>query len=162
MNEEAKQIIAFLLKRSGRTSLPESEFYLTMSMDLQWCSPKIAKEFVSQALQSGLLSKKEDDLSPSFDTKTVEIPTGFHPDLSSLSLKDESPSSDDLFDAVCDCISKHTKKSKESIADEIREEAQTKKLHESVAALMVAKRYEIDIKPFLPQVKESMFTENTE
>jgi len=163
MTDEAKQIIAFLLKRSGRPSLPESEFYLTMSMDLQWCSPKIAKSFVSQALESGLLTKKDDELSPSFDSKKVEIPTGFHPDLSSLTItnKKEEPSTD-LLTSLYDVIASATKKSTDDIAIEVEKEANTKTLSLPVASLMVAKRHDVDITPFLSQVKETIFTKNKE
>jgi len=162
MSEEAKQIITFLLKRSGRTALPESEFYLIMSMDLQWCSPKVAKEFVSQALKSGLLSRKDDELSPTFDTKSIEIPTGFHPDLSSSTFKDTPASSSDLLNEIISHIVQHSKKTKQNITAEIQDEAKTKKLHEPVAALMLAKRYNVDIASFLPRVKDLLFIENKE
>jgi hypothetical protein len=156
MNDEAKKIIAFLLKRSGKKSLPESEFYLTMSMDLQWCSPKTAKQFVSQAIENRLLLKKDDELSASFDSKNVEIPTGFHPDESSFVIDSEEKisSDEDIVSSIIRAISEKSNMSPEDIQKLINNESKIKMLDERIAALLVAKRYQVNIDQFLPIIRK--------
>ncbi len=154
MNEEAKKIIAFLMKRSGKKSLPESEFYLTISMDMQWCPPKLAKEFVKNALHSGLLEKNEDLLTPTFDVKKIVIPTGFHPSKSSFQVKPDRSVSPNhtIFDQIIVELSKQSDLSAEEVKKKIKTIADEKLLCLDVAALLLAKKYSVEIEPFLSNI----------
>lgn len=162
MNDDAKKIIAFLMKRSGKTTLPESEFYLTISMDLQWCPPKQAKAFVASAVQAGLLTKKDDQLSPTFDVKAVTIPTGFKPsiDMFQKKMMEPSDSKQDIVQQLSDAIAEKTDDSVNQIKKTIDTHAAEKMVSKEVAALLLAKKYDIVIDSFLPLVKNQLFTEN--
>ena len=70
MNSEAKTIIAFLFKRSGKKEMIQSEFYLTLSMDLKWFTPKKAKDFTNWSLKNNILLKSEGVLKPNFNRLT--------------------------------------------------------------------------------------------
>jgi hypothetical protein len=89
MYDDAKQIIAFLFARSGKKKLTTSELYLTLSMDLQWCSPKIAKEFVFGSHRLGLLLQEGNHFSPSFNTQDIDIPLAFFPSEKMFILSDQ-------------------------------------------------------------------------
>ena len=79
MNSEEKIIIAFLFKRSGKKEMTQSEFYLTLSMDLKWFTPKKAKDFTISSLKNNIILKKEDFLKPNFNINNIDIPLGFVP-----------------------------------------------------------------------------------
>jgi hypothetical protein len=164
MSNDMEKIIAFLMKRSGKKSLPESEFYLTMSMDLQWCPPKQAKLFVANALEIGLLAKKDDQLSPTFDVKDVSIPTGFKPSKEMFQKKMVKPSTskEDIVQQISDAIAEKTGDSVDEIKKTIETSASEKMVSRDVSALLLAKKYDISIDPFLPLVKDQLFTENKE
>ena len=51
MESDAEIIIAFIFKRSGKQKLKLSEFYLPLSMQLNWFSPQEAKDFVKIAIK---------------------------------------------------------------------------------------------------------------
>jgi len=164
MNGDAEKIISFLLKRSGKKALPESEFYLTLSMDLQWCPPKQAKLFVANALRAGLLTKNDDQLSPTFDVKDVSIPTGFKPSEEMFQKKIVKPSTStgDVVQQISDIIAEKMGESVDEIKEAIEKSASDKMIANDVAALLFAKKYDISIDSFLPLVKKHLFTENKE
>ena len=94
MPSEAERIIAFLFKRSGKEKLKTSEFYLTLSMELKWLSPKEANTFLKNAIKERLLVKKGDNITPAFDYEKIVVPTGFQPSREIQAVKkDESEES---------------------------------------------------------------------
>ena len=46
MNSEAQKVIAFVFRRSGKKQIPYSDFYLTLSMELNWFTPDDARKFL--------------------------------------------------------------------------------------------------------------------
>ena len=82
MDETARKIIAYVFKKTGKKKLSESEFYLTISMDLKWCPPDASKEFLKNLISNGLLNKDDKHVFPNFDVDTVVIPIQFQPDKS--------------------------------------------------------------------------------
>ena len=87
MADEAQIILAFLFKRSGKTTVKESELYLPLSLELGWFTASQAHQFVQYALQQGLLEHDNDHVSPSFDVNMIEIPVGFKPTQTSFQIK---------------------------------------------------------------------------
>ena len=79
MASDAETIIAFVFKRSGKSELFYSDFYLTLSMDLNWFTPNDAKNFVNKAIESGLLERKDEKILPTFDIESINVPLGFYP-----------------------------------------------------------------------------------
>jgi hypothetical protein len=161
MESEAKIILAFLFKRSGKTELKESELYLPLSMELGWLSTKESQEFVTYAIAQGLLVKKEGKVRPTFSFESISIPVGFTPS-KRLSREDTHPQkTGNVLDAIVQEIHKKTNQDETEILDEIRKEAQEKHLLVEVAALSVAKRCDLDVTAWLDPVEAILFTENT-
>jgi len=156
MNDEARNVLAFIFKRSGKQTLPASDVYLAISMELQWCSPKEAKAFVKEAAISGLLVEKDAGVTPNFDVEEVEIPTGFRP--SKECFNNLGKQSKDVFFLVIERIKKHKNSSEEEIKREIDEIVQNKQISSDVAAIFLAKKYDCAIDDLIPEVKSKLFT----
>ena len=77
----AKQIIACVMKRTGKDEIVESDFYLTISVQFQWCPPRLAKEFMHHALKDSLLKQQGNLISAGFNVNSVNVPVGFKPKL---------------------------------------------------------------------------------
>ncbi len=60
MNDECKIIIAFVFNRAGKKEMSFSEFYLTLSMDLNWFTPDDAKTFTKNAIENSLLKEEKE------------------------------------------------------------------------------------------------------
>jgi hypothetical protein len=157
MQEEAKQVIAFIFKRSGKKTLPASDVYLAISMELQWCSPKEAKMFVKEAVIHGLLIEEKQGITPSFPVDTIEIPTGFIPSKDCFVKMDslaESAKNIEILNIVVSRVKQKTKKSEEEIKKEIQEIASQKLIYEEIAAVFYAKKMDIKIDDLLDEVEK--------
>ena len=69
MNNEAQKVIAFVFKRSGKKQISYSDFYLTLSMELNWFTPDDAKKFLDFAIDNKFLIREKDMVQPNFDFK---------------------------------------------------------------------------------------------
>jgi hypothetical protein len=162
MNDEAKQIIAFVFNRSGKKHLQESDVYLTISMELKWCSPKIAKDFVSNACVVGLLGKDGEEVTPLFDPHAILIPLGFRPTEEMFVLGNnqqhiEVYEQKKAIDMLIERVLKKTSLDKGLIRDEIQALSEKKHLYEYSAAAILARSYEVNIVDIIPKLKEEAF-----
>ena len=78
--EKAKNLIAFLFQRSGKTRLDEKELYMSLSYELRWFTPEKAKIFLHKSVENGLLKSEGEEYCPTFDYQNVQIPLGFTAD----------------------------------------------------------------------------------
>ncbi len=162
MYDEAKQIIAFVFNRSGKKSLQDSEVYLTISMELKWCSPKIAKEFVSNACVVGLLGKEEEEITPLFDPQAILIPLGFRPTeemfvLGNNQQRIEVYEQKNAIDMIIERVQNKTSLGRVVIQDEIQALIEKKQLHAYSAAAILARSYGVNIVDIIPKLKEEAF-----
>jgi hypothetical protein len=155
LNSEAKIIIAFLFKRSGKKEINQSEFYLTLSMDLKWFTPKKAKDFVMLSLKNNILLKKEDTLKPNFDINNINIPLGFVPSQDVFyEQKDETNKSYlNIIDQIVKRIAENTGQNSKDILEKIKDVEKEKNIHFEVAALLVGLENNIVIDDFFEEVK---------
>ena len=79
MESEAKKIISFVFKRSGKIRLDKSKFYLSLSLDLKWFSPEKAKNFMNNAIEQNLLVEENNLIEPNFNIYKISIPFGYKP-----------------------------------------------------------------------------------
>jgi len=159
MYDVAKQIIAFVFNRSGKKHLQDSEIYLTISMELKWCSPKIAKDFVTNACAVGLLGKDGEEVSPLFDPHGILIPLGFRPTEEMFVLGNNQQNIEvyeqkNAIDMLIERIQDKTSLDKKLIRDEIQVLAEKKQLHVYSAAAILARSYEVNIVDIVPKLKE--------
>lgn len=86
MNDLA-YVVSMPFKRKGKEVLKESEFVLSLSIDLNWFAPEKAKIILSEAEKEGLLKREGELVTPAFDISGVEIPQGFKPEKDILEKK---------------------------------------------------------------------------
>jgi hypothetical protein len=161
MNEEVKQVLAFIFKRSGKKILPASDVYLAISMELQWCSPREAKNFVKNEIRSGVLIEQDNGVTPSFEVDEVRIPTGFKPSKHCF-IKQDTPKTDlssgDVVSLMVQRIKNKTNMTEEDITNNIKILAKEKLLSEEVAAIFLGKKKKCDIQDLIPLVRNTLFT----
>ena len=160
MNSEAKIIITFLFKRSGKAKLSFSELYLTLSMNLNWFTPDDAKEFVNLAIKEKLLIKKEDLVYPGFEHEKITIPIGFAPTKNVFEKKKvetEGEKSEDILSKIVKQIIEKTKLSNDEILKKIREIEKEKNITSEVAALLVGKEFDVSLEEAYADVENKIF-----
>jgi len=165
MNDEiAKRIITFVMKSNGKQEILESEFYLTLSMKLQWCSPHLAKQFIQRALQDILLMKKKGLLSSSFSLKDVSIPIGFNPTNEFFQNYKPKQSSLDVVikPDLLSYITSNTSFSDNEIQTNIKSIMTEKQVSRNIALLLFGKKHDVSIDSYMVSVEEDFFIENTE
>ena len=163
MNEEiAKQIIVFVFKRNGKNEISESDFFLTISIKLQWCPPHTAKHFVERIIQEGLLIKKNELLSAGFPTDLISIQTGFKP--SHEFFKEFEPKQSSL-DVASDTdlfskIASDGKLSIEQLRTAVEIISDEKVITRDIALLLFAKKQNINFMSYIIEVENAMFSED--
>jgi hypothetical protein len=161
MHTEAKIIIAFLFNRSGKPALKESELYLPLSMELGWFSTKEAQEFVAYAVEQGLLVKKDGTLHPTFPIETITIPVGFAPKKKTFAKKKEQPKEETIIENIASRISEKTGRDTAEVREEITRVASEKKILPEVAALFVARKYDLPCEEWYDAVETILFKGST-
>jgi hypothetical protein len=159
MPSESEIIIAFIFKRSGKTMLSFSEFYLSLSMDLNWFSPKQAKEFVNIALKQKLLTEKDDIIKPNFDINNIIVPVGFYPSKKAMEEKRVKKiiKETNVLDELIDKIVKKSKLNKKDIEKKIYTIEKEKNINPEIAALLIGKDYNIPLEEFYKKIEEKIF-----
>jgi len=168
MNErdEAKIILTFLLKRSGKTQVKEAELYLPLSLELKWFTSSQASQFVQYALQNKLLEKKDNLVTPTFDVSAVSIPVGFKPSTSTFTssqqpmpqVNNNKPS--DLSKELVNHLCQHTQKEKQQLDKEIQQLIKEKNITYETALLLYGYNKNISIDNFIEQVEETLTIKN--
>jgi len=165
MSNEEEKIIAFVFKRSGLNEISFSKFYLTLSMDLNWFTPEEAKSFTNNAINKGLLDKKNDFLKPSFDVENTSIPVGFYP------MKKPSRGAEDhknatkgaeFIENMIDLLSKKATLDVNIVNEKINKIVKEKNLIPEVAALLVGKELALDLEDYFNDVEKQIFKESKE
>jgi hypothetical protein len=164
MESELKIILAFVFKRSGKPLLSSSELVLPLAMELHWFSLKEAKAVLHLAEQRELVMKDGDSYAPSFDLKKITIPVGFVPsqklrDMLTTLSTDHPKQSLPMVQRIVDAIVSTTGMNPADIEETINKKSDSHLLTREVAALLIAKKYEVDIQDFLPEITVRHSTE---
>lgn len=161
MTSETEIIIAFIFKRSGKTELDFSEFYLSLSMDLNWFPPKQAKEFINMALKHKLLIKKDDQVKPTFDYNKISIPVGFYPSKQVFEEKEvkKSVKEEDVLKEIIRRIVEKTDLNTQAVIKKLQEIEKEKNITSEVAALLVGKDYDVVLKDYFDEIEQRVFRE---
>jgi hypothetical protein len=158
MTSEAEIIIAFVFKRSGKTQLSHSEFYLTLSMELNWFTPESAKDFVNQSVKQKLLIKKDDQVKPSFDIKKITVPIGFYPSKQLFEKEDIETDikEEDVLKKIIRCIIEKTELNEKKIIEKIKEIEKERNINSEVAVLLVGKEYDVPLEEFFEKIEKKI------
>ena len=161
METEARIILAFLFNRSGKPGLTEAELYLPLSMELGWFSTSEAQEFVAYAIAQGFLEEKDGMLQPTFPIETIAVPVGFTPKKKTFPKKKKSTKEESVLEAIASRICEKTGRDIAEVHAEITQVASEKKIMPEVAALYVARTYNLSLDEWFHAVEEALFTGNT-
>jgi len=165
MIEEIQHIIAFIFKRSGKQKLSYSEFYLTLSMELNWCAPHIAKEFTDALITKGYLMREDEDITPTFSLKTISIPTGFSPskkvfDANTI-IHYIAPNQAQMYEQIIERITQQTTQSKDEISQGINQYKTKLHITQEIAGFLYAKKLDVPIDDLLKKMTVLDVKENT-
>lgn len=151
--EELMETIAYLFQRKGKNTLTEKELILSTSMDLGWFSPGEAKQLIDVCRKLRLLENKDNGLSPTFDYKNISIPIDFIPSKKILQLEIQEP----LLLSIVRRIHEKTGQKQNKIIAEINKKQNALDVEIEVAAILVAKKYDIDILGYLREAEMEIY-----
>lgn len=160
MGSDAETIIAFIFKRSGKSEITYSDFYLTLSMDLNWFTPDNAKIFINKAIKNKLLEKKDEVICPGFNIDKISVPLGFYPSkkLFEDKISDQEQIVEEyLIDKIVHKISSMTKIKEREIMSNIKKIQSEKNIIREVAALLFGKEHNVPLQDFFNEIEKSFF-----
>lgn len=147
--EELKKLISFIFQRSGKGKMLEKDIYMILSFELGWMTPKQGKKVIEKSLELGLIKKDGEEIIPNFDYKSVEIPLGFKFDAEKIEEMEM-----DLLSKIIARIVKNSKFGEKKIREEIRKISENLDIYPEIAALLLAKKYGIEINDLIMEAKE--------
>jgi len=144
MTAELKKCLTMIFRRKGKELLGEHEFVYAASMDLHWFPPKEAQKLLEVAMREGLLKLSQGMLSPTFELVDENLELDYRP--SDDMLKSHTkPEKNDLFYDITSKIMSGAKLPKKEVVSKINKMRERMDIDIEVAALLVARGYEIDI-----------------
>ncbi len=168
--EELKRAVSAPFKKNLAPSLPVKDFEFSLAFDLKWFSPKTASKVKALALDMGVLSLKDGQLSPGFDVDTVRLPHSFKPaedflqrleclasscssEKSSSKLSSTIPESLD-FEHILEFVSANTCLNKQTLASEVNsmQDRLSYMVDIRVVALIVARKFGCDTESIFEKV----------
>ena len=160
MESEAKKIISFIFKRSGKIQLEKSEFYLTLSVDLNWFSPDEAKNFMRYVIKQNLLKEINTILEPNFDINNISIPFGYSPNIDSYKINDikNEKKTIDITDIILKKLN-YNSSEKKKIVDNIVNISNEKNIYSNVASLLVFRGLNIKLSDYIKIAENQIIIE---
>lgn len=147
--KELKKLMAFLFQKSGKERLSEKEIYNMLSFQLGWMSPKEGRKAIEIAIEKKIVRKENDEIIPNFDYMEVEVPLGFKFDGEMLEKMCK-----DLLSRIIDKILENSDFGEKRIREEIRKLSDSMDIYPEIAALLLAKKIDIDIEEFIKEARE--------
>jgi hypothetical protein len=151
--EELMDALAYLFQRKGKDVLSENELILSASMDLGWFSPDEMKQLIDVCLELKLLSRADQGLKPNFDYRSLSIPLDFTPSKNILEMESQEP----LLLSIVRSIDEKTGLGRNNIIAEINKKQSSLDVEIEVAAILIAKYYDVDISGFLRETEAEIF-----
>ena len=144
MASETETIITFVFNRAGKKEMGFSEFYLTLSMELNWFTPEDAKTFAKNAVESKLLTEKKEMVQPGFNIYEVKVPLGFRPSKQVFKKEPDTEKKEvNLLQIIIQRIAEKSNLDEKTIMKQVNKIEQEKNITAEVAALLVGKEYDI-------------------
>lgn len=166
--EELKRVVSAPFKKNLAASLPEKDFEFSLAFDLKWFSPKLASEVKGRALETGLLSLRDNVLVPCFDLESVRLPHAFKPPENFLELMEKPGKSGNSsadrrreeisFEQILDFISADTGISRQRLVSEINsmQDRLSYLVDIRIVALIAAKKFGCNIERILEKVSKAV------
>jgi len=160
MASERETIIAFVFNRAGKKEMSFSDFYLILSVHLNWFKPEEAKTFTKKAIKDKLLTEKKDMVTPGFNIDESKIPLGFHPSKQIFEDKQEKietkTEETSILNLIIQKIVEESNLSEEMVFSEIQKIKEEKNITSEVASLLYSKEFEIDLKEFYDKIEKEI------
>jgi len=134
-----EKLIAFLFQTTGKDRLTEKEIYMILSFKLGWLTPAEGKKAIQKALEKNLIKKEGEEIIPNFDYKSIDIPFEFKFDSKMLEVEE------DFYSKIVARIVGSKNIGEKKVRKEIEELAEKNDIYKEVAALVIAKRYGVEI-----------------
>ncbi|AKB27227.1 hypothetical protein MSSIT_0508 [Methanosarcina siciliae T4/M] len=166
--EELKRVVSAPFKKNLVASLPEKDFEFSLAFDLKWFSPKVASEAKSRAIEAGLLSLKDGDLSPGFEVESVRLPHAYKPPEGFLEIKEKTEKSGKSsagrqkeamsFEQILDFVSADTGLNRQRLVAEINsmQDRLSYLVDIRIVTLIVAKKFGCDIDGVIGKVSKAV------
>jgi hypothetical protein len=146
--DDLKKLVAFVFQRKGADTMEEKEFYMMLSFELGWLTPKEGLKIVEQAFDRQLLKKQGELICPTFDFKNEEIPLGFKYDNKKL-----GEMTMDLLSRIVEQITQTDATDEKTVREDIQTAAKQLHVFPEVAAILIAKKKDIDVDEFIEEAK---------
>lgn len=156
MNKEDKIIIAFIFNRAGKKEISFSEFFLTLSMGLNWFRPDGAKTFINTCLKNNLLKEENKLIKPNFNTDEIKIPTGFYPSEKIFKKEEVKKENENILDIIVNKIIEKSNLDKKTILHHIKEIEKEKNITTEISALLIGKEYDINFEETTEEIERKI------
>ena len=150
---ELEVALSQLFQKKGKGSLTEKEFVFAASLDLRWFTPKEAQKFLDIGIESELLALDKDRVKATFDYKGVNIPKNYAP---TTELLQSSVKPKGVFLKIVDQISTSKDIPSKDVISLVNQTQDRMGIDVEVAALIVARKYGLDISEYLDSVEEDI------
>lgn len=156
MNKEYKTIIAFIFNRAGKKAISFSDFFLTLSMDLNWFRPNDAKNFINNCIENNALKNENNLIKPNFNIDEIKIPTGFNPHEKILKSKKIMKENENIVDIIVEKIIEKSNLDKKTILNQINVLEKEKNLTTDISALLVGKDYYLNFEEITEKIERKI------
>ncbi|MFQ5883479.1 MAG: DUF2240 family protein [Thermoplasmata archaeon] len=150
---ELKQTVAMLFSRKGKPSMTETNFILMASMGFRWFPPKDAQKLLDIAIETNLVTRKDGEIVPNFDLKSVEIPLDFSPGAEILRTRSKEM---DLFSQVLERIQSESQTDEKGLISRLNSIQSDMDITIEVAALIVGRELGVDLSSFYETVRKGL------
>jgi hypothetical protein len=151
--DELMQALSYLYQRKGTDVISEKDLILSVSIDLGWFSPNEAKQLIKICNDLKLLKETEHGLVPTFDYNAITVPIDLVPSKNVLKLESQEP----LLLSIVRKIEETTKLKRNMIMAEINKKQTSLNVEIEVAAIIIAKKYQIDVSGYLREAEANIF-----
>ena len=149
---ELEKVITAVFQKEGKDTLTAREIALSISMGRHWFKFQEAKQMVDMAISANLLKDEGGNLRPTFDMLAVHLDLDYTPTRDILVPKQF----EDVFMAIVDSIVAATNLEKRQVISHINKKKSAMGVSIEVAALLVAKGYDVDVSRFIDGVEKKV------
>lgn len=135
-------------RQHGQRTLRRNEFVVALSMDRDWFTPDQIERLVDVAVESGVLTVADDELTLELDPADVTVPDGFTPDEDILQTQS-------IFEQVLDALVAEGMEKRAAVGRINAVQAELEVTIEA-AAVVTARREGLDAAEFAPAAREAL------
>ncbi len=144
-----KRAIAAPFKSFNKNSMKKTDFTFFFAYDKRWISGEQANKLLKIGLIQKLLKEEGNEVSPTFDVATVDIPTGYKP---SADIFETATAYDELIQRIVERTNIDYDALEIEVQSIIREKFDGN-LTKEAAAVILARKYKVEFGDKLEEMK---------